>query len=105
MKESGVRAKKARKRHCSLSDSSPTDSVTTQQRGLPCPGEYLRLCPFLQNRCTKTKKYGPNERTDENSKNRSDEEIANLSDAQFKTLVIRTLTEMVEDGCKKKRKK
>ena len=30
----------------------------------------------------------------------SDEEIANLSDAQFKTLVIRTLTELVEYGCK-----
>ena len=30
----------------------------------------------------------------------SDEEIANLSDAQFKTLVIRMLTELVECGCK-----
>ena len=30
----------------------------------------------------------------------SDEKIVNLSDAQFKTLVIRMLTEMVEDGCK-----
>ena len=30
----------------------------------------------------------------------SDEEIANLSDAQFKTLVIRMLTESVEYGCK-----
>ena len=30
----------------------------------------------------------------------SDEEITNLSDAQFKTLVIRMLTEMVEYGCK-----
>ena len=30
----------------------------------------------------------------------SDEEIANLSDAQFKTLVIRMLTELVEIGCK-----
>ena len=30
----------------------------------------------------------------------SDEEIANLSDTEFKTLVIRMLTEMVEDGCK-----
>ena len=30
----------------------------------------------------------------------SDEEIANLSDAQFKTLVIRRLTEMGEYGCK-----
>ena len=30
----------------------------------------------------------------------SDEEIAKLSDAEFKTLVIRMLTEMVEYGCK-----
>ena len=29
-----------------------------------------------------------------------DEEIANLSDAEFKTLEIRMLTEMVEYGCK-----
>ena len=30
----------------------------------------------------------------------SNEEIANLSDAQFKTLVITMLTELVEFGCK-----
>ena len=30
----------------------------------------------------------------------SDEEIANLSDAEFKTLVIRMFTEMVEYSCK-----
>ena len=30
----------------------------------------------------------------------SNEEIANLPDAQFKTLVIRKLTELVEFGCK-----
>ena len=30
----------------------------------------------------------------------SDEEIANLSDAEFKTLVIKMLTELVEYGCK-----
>ena len=30
----------------------------------------------------------------------SDKEIANLSDAQLKTLVIRMLTELVECGCK-----
>ena len=30
----------------------------------------------------------------------SNEEIANLLDAQFKTLVIRMLTELVEYGCK-----
>ena len=30
------------------------------------------------------------------------EEITNLSDAEFKTLVIRMLTEMIEFGCKMK---
>ena len=30
----------------------------------------------------------------------SDEEIANLLDAPFKTLVIKMLTELVECGCK-----
>ena len=34
----------------------------------------------------------------------SNEEIANLSDAQFKTLVIRMLTKMVEYGCKREGK-
>ena len=34
----------------------------------------------------------------------SSEEVANLSDAQFKTLVIRMLTEMVEYGYKIKEK-
>ena len=32
----------------------------------------------------------------------SNKEIANLSDAQFKTLVIRMLTELIELGCKMK---
>ena len=49
--------------------------------------------------------YGPSERTDESSRKKkkiklSDEEIANLSDTEFKTLVIRMLTEMVEYGHK-----
>ena len=30
----------------------------------------------------------------------SNEEIANLSDAEFKTLVVRMLTEMTKYGCK-----
>ena len=34
----------------------------------------------------------------------SDDEIANLSDAQFKTLVVRMLTEMIEYRCKIKEK-
>ena len=32
----------------------------------------------------------------------SDKEIANLLDTEFKTLVIRMLTKMIEYGCKKK---
>ena len=35
----------------------------------------------------------------------SNEEIANLSDAQFKTLVVRMLTELLEFGCKLDKKK
>ena len=51
------------------------------------------------------KKYGPNERTDKTpEKELNDEEIANLSDAEFKTLVIRMLTEMVEYGHKREEK-
>ena len=34
----------------------------------------------------------------------SNKEIANLSDAEFKTLEIRMLTEMVEYGCKMEEK-
>ena len=80
---------------------SLTNSTTVKQCGLPHPGEYLRLHPLLCTRCAETKNNCPK------GKNRSqlppkiqvsDEEIANLSGAQFKTLVIRMLTEMVEYG-------
>ena len=93
---------------------------------MPHPGNYLRLCPAqftgtfsteatllrqgvkaglfntqkqTQRGCQieETKKYGPNERTE---KELNEMEITNLSDAEFKTLVIRMLTEMVEYGCK-----
>ena len=45
----------------------------------------------------------PNERTEQTEKIKiklSNEETANLSDAEFKTLVIRMLREMVENGHK-----
>ena len=68
---------------------------------MPRLSEYLRLCPLQHNRCAETKKFDPNEKKDQHSKNRtSDEETANLSDVQFKTLVIRMLTEMAEYGPK-----
>ena len=47
------------------------------------------------NRCTETKKYGPNERKTP-EKELSNKKIDNLSDAEFKTLVIRMLTELTE---------
>ena len=44
-----------------------------------------------------TKKYGPNERVNKNpEKELSKMEIANLSDAEFKTLVIKMLKELIE---------
>ena len=54
----------------------------------------------MSNRLTKSKKKGPNDRTFKAPEKiqLSEEEIANLSDAQFKMLVIRTLTELVEFG-------
>ena len=51
----------------------------------------------------KKKKNGPNERTDQSPRKiqlSNDDEIANLSHTQFKTLVIRKLTELVEFGHK-----
>ena len=59
------------KQHCSLSDPSPTYSTTVQQHGLPYPGKHLRLHPLQCNRYIETKKYCPNERTDQNSKKRT----------------------------------
>ena len=68
---------------------------------MPHSGEYPRLHPLQHDRCTETKKYGPNERRDKTPKiELSNENIDNQSHAEFKTLVIRLLTEMVECGCK-----
>ena len=86
------------RQHCSL---WPLPHI--QQRRLPHPGEYLRLLPLQCNRCAKTKKYGPNERTDQNSRKRTKwQEDNKLSDAEFKTFVIRLLTEMIEFSHKMK---
>ena len=54
-----------RKWHCSLLDPLPHKGV------LPRHGESLRFCPFLCKRWAKTKKYGPNERRDQNSRKRT----------------------------------
>ena len=67
---------------------------------MPRPDEYLRFCPIQYNRHAKTKKVAQmKEQVKAPKTELSDEEIANLSDAEFKTLVIRMLTELVECGC------
>ena len=90
------------KRHCYPSNPSLTYSTTTQPSGLPHPGEYLRLHPLLHNRQIRQKNMAQmKEQIKVPEKIQlSDEEIAKLSYAEFKTLVIRLLTEMVEYGRK-----
>ena len=86
-----------RKWHCYLSDTSPTYRAIMQQGGLPRPREYLRFCPLLYNRHAETKKMAQmKEQIKAPEIELSNEEIANLSDAEFKTLVIRMLTELIE---------
>ena len=77
--------------------------ITVQQPALPRPGEHLRLCPLLCNRSYQTKKKMAQMKEQIRAPEKiqlSNKEIANLSDAQFKPLVIRKLTELVEFGHK-----
>ena len=67
-----------------------------QQRGLSHPGEYLSITDAPRPRNMAQMK----EQVKTPEKELCDEEIANLSDAQFKTLVMRMLTEIVEHGLK-----
>ena len=83
-----------------------TYSITRQQPGLPRPGEHLQFHPLIHNRCTETKNTAQmKEKIKVPEKiQQSDEEIANLSDVQFKPLVIRKLTELIQLGHKMKEK-
>ena len=77
----------------------PTYSTTTQLSGLPHLGKYLRLCPLQSNRGQDKKNMAQMKDQIKTPKiELSNEETANLSDAEFKTLVISMLTEMVEHG-------
>ena len=65
--------------------------------GRPRPGEHLRLRPLIHNRHTETKKKVAQRNAQIKAPEKiqlNDEEIANLSDAHFKTLVIRMLQEL-----------
>ena len=70
------------------------------------PGEHLRLPPLLHNRYADTKNMAQmKEQIKAPEKMQlKNKEIANLSDAQFKTLGIRMLTELVEYNCKMEEK-
>ena len=63
---------------------------------MPHTGEHLRLRPFLRNRCSKTEKKKMAQMKEQikapEKIQLSDEEIDNLSDAQFNILIIRMLT-------------
>ena len=71
---------------------------------MPHPGEHLRLRPLY---VTGAMRHPPKKKAQMKEEIKapekiklSDKDIANLSNAQFKTLVIRMLTEMVELDCK-----
>ena len=63
-----------------------------------------KALPLTYNRCAETKKYGQNEKKqiETPEKELGDEEIDNLSDAEFKILVIRMFTELIKLGHKMK---
>ena len=77
----------------------PLQPTPKQQQGLPQPGEHLRFCPLQRNSSVETKKNMAQMKEQIKAPEKiklSDEEIANISDAEFKPLVTRMLTEMVE---------
>ena len=80
---------------------TPPPHTASQHSDMDCPTLVnTKSSALICNRHAQIKKYGPNESKAAGKIQLSNEEVANLSDAQFKTLVIRMLTEMVEYGCK-----
>ena len=67
--------------------------------GLPCPGEYLRPCPYTLTGAVRQRNMAQmKEQSKASERELSEEEIANLSDGEFKALVIKMLTELIELG-------
>ena len=75
-----------------------------KQCELPHPGEHLRLHPLLRNRRVRTKKKKVAQMKEQikapEKIQLSNEDIGNISDTQFKTLIIMMLTELLEHGHK-----
>ena len=80
---------------------SPTYSITAVTSGTP-PRETPKAPPLYLTGAPRQKKMAQMKQQIKAAQKiqLSNEEIANLSDAQFKTLVIRMLTELVEFGRK-----
>ena len=101
--ESGARAEQLSSTVPSL---APPPQTAPQQTGLSRPSKYLRLCPLnIAGALRQRNMAQMKEEIKTPEKELSDEERDNLSDAEFKTLVIRMLTELVEFGCKLDEKK
>ena len=82
---------------------SPTYSITAQQPALPRPQGTPKAPPLKVTDKPRQKKKMAQMTEHFKAPEKiqlSEEEIANLSDAQFKTLIIKTLTELVEFGWK-----
>ena len=111
----------ARQQHSPLSEPPPHTQSHKVVKWLPHPGDYLRLCPtqFLgafyreskQLYLTHRNKHREaaklrrqrnmaqmKEQNKTPEKELSETKIANLSDAKFKTLVIKMLKEFIEHG-------
>ena len=83
--------------YCSLSDPTPT----TWKSGLPCPDITKGSAPYNVTHVLRQRNMAQiKEQIETPEKELSNEETANLTDAEFKTLVIIMPTEMIEYGCK-----
>ena len=91
------------KQHCSLLEPTPPTHIQRHNAAtwVAHPGEHLRLRPLRSKGRNETKNMAQMKEQIKVPKiELSNEEIANLSDAECKTLVIRMFTEMVQYGCK-----
>ena len=93
--ESGARDKQA---SCTLPSLAPPPQVVLlhSKEGCPALVNTQGPAPLQLNRCAKTKKYDPNERTEQNFRKRAKQWGDSLSDGEFKALVIKMLTELIE---------
>ena len=78
----------------------PPPHIVQQHSSVGCPPQYLRPRPLQCNRCTQRNTAQMKEEIKAPEKQLSNEEIASLSDTEFKTLVIRMFKERVEYGHK-----